>query len=140
MLEPDFGRAFAERSLMDQHSYRLDQPRRHAVLAAIVERCSQRGWDLVAAHVRPDHVHMIVTADAVAERVMNDIKSYASRYLNQRGIDTPDRKRWTRHGSTRHLYGRKNTHAAIRYVVEGQGEPMAVYVSPPIRSVPDHDD
>ena len=133
MLAPHFGRAFAERTLMDQPPYRLDQARRQAVLAAIIERCPQREWDLIAVHVRANHVHMIVAGDGTAERVMNDIKSYASRYLNQSGFDAPDRKRWARHGSTRYLYGRKNTDAAIRYVAEGQGRPMAVYVADDLR-------
>jgi len=44
------------------------------------------------------------------------------------GFDTPDRKRWARHGSTRWLHGRDSVTAAIRYVVEKQGEAMAVFV------------
>jgi hypothetical protein len=32
------------------------------------------------------------------------------------------------------LYGRKNTEAAIQYVAEGQGRPMAVYVAGDLRS------
>jgi hypothetical protein len=34
---------------------------------------------------------------------MNDMKSYASRRLNQLGLDEPARRRWARHGSTRWL-------------------------------------
>jgi len=78
--------------------------------------------------------HRLVPADetrALRERdlkVMADFKSYASRRLNQRGIDAPDRKRWARHGSTRWLWNRDDVGAAIRYVVEEQGQPMAVWV------------
>jgi REP element-mobilizing transposase RayT len=129
MLEPNSGRAFAERRAMDQRGYTLDKPRREAVLAAIIDRCSQREWSLIAAHVRTNHVHIIVDGEAPAQRTMNDLKSYSSRVLNQVGFDTPDRKRWTRHGSTRWLLGNKNVDAAIKYVLEKQGDPMATYLA-----------
>ena len=132
-IAADAGRAALERRLMNQPSYILDQPRRDAVLAALLERASQRGWSLIAAHVRTNHVHVIIDADATPERVMNDLKSYASRHLNSLGLDTPDRKRWARHGSTRWLRDRENVEAAIRYVIEKQGDPMAVYVSDSLR-------
>ena len=93
MLAPNFERAFAERRLMKQIAYSMDEPRRTSVLSSIVERCSERGWGLLAAHVRSNHVHIIVDADVAAERMMNDLKSYASRFLNQAGFDAPDRKR-----------------------------------------------
>lgn len=131
MLDENFNRAFAERRLMDQRPHELDQPRRQIVLDAIIERCSNRGWELTAAHVRTNHVHVIVAADAPAERVMNDLKSYSSRLLNRARLDTPDRKRWARHGSTRRLFQPDDVEHAIRYVVEKQGDPMAFYIAGP---------
>jgi REP element-mobilizing transposase RayT len=131
------GRAFgaeptrlaAESHLMPQARYALDQTRREAVLLALAERSRNRGWNLLAAHVRTNHVHVVIAADVAPERIMNDLKSYASRYLNRLGIDTPDRKRWARHGSTRWLNERDEVSAAVQYVAEKQGEPMAVFVS-----------
>jgi hypothetical protein len=58
---------------------------------------------------------------------MNDVKSYASRCLNQVGLDEPARKRWARHGSTRWLWKPEHISAAICYVVDEQGEAMAVF-------------
>jgi REP element-mobilizing transposase RayT len=112
---------------MDQAPYGLDRSRRETVLAAIVERCSDRHWGLRAAHVRTNHVHLVVDADVRPERIMNDLKSYASRCLNRLGLDGPARKRWARHGSTRWLWKRQDVSAAIRYVVDRQGGPMAVF-------------
>jgi REP element-mobilizing transposase RayT len=112
---------------MDQPPYAMDRIRRETVLAAIVERCVNRKWTLRAAHVRSNHVHIVVNADARPERVMNDLKSYASRCLNQAGLDDPARKRWARHGSTRWLWKPEGIWSAIRYVVDRQGEPMAVF-------------
>jgi REP element-mobilizing transposase RayT len=33
----------------------------------------------LAAHARTNHVHIVVDADVPPERIMNDLKSYASR-------------------------------------------------------------
>jgi REP element-mobilizing transposase RayT len=76
------------------------------------------------------HVHLVVDADPAPERVMNDLKSYASRILNQQGLDNPHRNCWSRHGSTRWLRNRKVVEAAVRYVIEAQGPPMCLYQSP----------
>jgi REP element-mobilizing transposase RayT len=112
---------------MDQPPYALDSNRREVVLAALLERCQQQHWTLLAAHVRTNHVHMVVEAEARPERIMNDIKSYASRHLNQKGLDEHARKRWARHGSTQWLWKPEHVSAAIRYVVDEQGNRMAVF-------------
>ena len=103
--------------------------RRDAVLASVLERCSNAGWTLLGAHVRTNHVHLVIQVDARPERVMNDLKSYASRRLNELGWDEPGRKRWARHGSTRWLWNDDDVQESIRYVVSGQGEPTEVYLA-----------
>ncbi len=128
-LEPDAARVSRERNLMDQAPYLLDAPSRGTVLKAIQEVCSYRPWPPLAAHVRTTHVHVIVETQAKPELAMNTFKSYASRRLNEISADSPDRKRWSRHGSTLCLRDRENVAAAIRYVVDGQGEPMAVWMA-----------
>jgi REP element-mobilizing transposase RayT len=117
----------AERRLMDQSPYNLDTSRREGVLASIRERCRDRQWRLLAGPVRTNHFHIVVEGDARPERIMNDLKSYTSRCLNGLGLHEPNRKRWTRHGSTRWLWERESVSAAIRYVVDEQGERMAVF-------------
>ncbi|HUQ93310.1 MAG TPA: transposase [Bryobacteraceae bacterium] len=113
---------------MNQAPYLLDRNSRAAVLAALHEVCLHRGWSLLAAHVRTNHVHVAVEADVPPEKVMTDFKSYASRGLNRLGRDGTERKRWARHGSTRWLWKDQEVREAMRYVVEAQGEPMAVFV------------
>lgn len=114
---------------MDQIPYGLDQTRRDAVLEAIREVCAHRGWCLLAAHVRTTHVHTVVDAEIPPERVMSDLKAYASRRLNRMGLDEPNRKRWTRHGSTRWLWKPRHVSAAMQYVLAEQGEPMSMFES-----------
>ena len=54
-----------------------------------MKRCADRHWSLLAAHVRTNPVHIVVQADVGPERIMNDLKSYASRCLNRLGLDEP---------------------------------------------------
>ncbi len=126
-VDADPKRVSAERRQMDQAPNSLDEHRREAVLAAMMERCVDRRWSLLAAHVRTNHVHVVIEAEALPERVINDLKSFASRRLNQLEFDDAHRKRWARHGSTRWLRDREAVSAAIQYVIEKQGEAMAVY-------------
>lgn len=41
----------------------------------------------MATHVRTNHVHVVAEAGVKPERIMNDLKSYASRSLNQANFD-----------------------------------------------------
>ena len=114
---------------MDQSPYHLDQIRREAVLEAIEEVCAHRGWNLLEAHVRNNHVHTVVAAEVPPDRVMSDFKAYASRRLNGMSLDKPDRKRWARHGSTRWLWKPQHVSAAMQYVVAEQGDAMSAFES-----------
>ena len=61
---------------------------------------------------------------------MNDFKAYASRALNAAQLDPPERRRWTRHGSTRYINDDTYLAAAINYVLYKQGDPMERYPEP----------
>jgi REP element-mobilizing transposase RayT len=113
---------------MLQQPYALDQTRRIVVLSALRQHCAHRGWNLLAAHVRSNHVHVVVEAEVRPEKIMTEFKAYASRELNRLGSDAPDRKRWARHGSTRWLFEDQDVLEALRYVIEEQGEPLALFV------------
>jgi len=114
-----------ERSLQRGPVVQLNPAERAVVLAAIREVCRHQEWFLHAAHVRSDHVHVVVSARTEPERVMHKLKSYASRALNQ-GFGKKDR-RWTRHGSTQWIWEALQVDSVVDYVVRRQGEPMAVY-------------
>jgi hypothetical protein len=72
----------------------------------------------------------VIASDRRPEPVMNDLKVYASRALNKLALDHSHRYRWARHGSTRYLWTPESIAAAVSYVVEQQGKPLAVYVGP----------
>ena len=128
LAEANPERVAVMRQQMDQLPYYLDKDRRTVVLDALREVCVHRGWSLLAAHVRTNHVHVVVEAEVRPETIMSTFKSYASRSLNRLGHDAADRKRWARHGSTRWLRKDDDVQEAIRYVVSRQGEPMEVYL------------
>ena len=99
------------------------------MLGALREVCLHRGWKLWAAHVRTNHVHVVVEADVrPGDLAMRAFKAYARRELNRLGCDEVGRKRWARHGSTRWLWRDEDIQEAIWYVVYEQGGAMEVYV------------
>jgi REP element-mobilizing transposase RayT len=127
-IQKNPARAAFQRQLMKQPPYTLDGLRRSITLTAIQSVCAARAWLLLAAHVRTNHVHVVIESDAPPEAVMSALKSSASRALNELGVDEQDhRRRWARHGSTRYIWTKVQLSAAIRYTVSGQGEWLSVY-------------
>lgn len=123
-------RAAVLREQMRQPPYVLDTARRSLVLEAVSDACRWRNWLLAAVHVRTNHVHVVVDAPVPPENVLTVFKTRASRLLTESGFDTPDRQRWSRHGSTRYLWDRDQVTRAIAYTIEQQGAPMAIYLNP----------
>ncbi len=117
-----------ERSLLKDDPATLDAAQRQLVLEAIQQHASHRQWNLHAAHVWFNHVHVVVGTDLAPEKAMVQLKAYASRALNQSGWR--HRKHWGHHGSTRYLWEPGHVDAAVSYVVSQQGPPMAVYLNP----------
>jgi REP element-mobilizing transposase RayT len=115
---------------MRQIPYVLDEPRRQLVLDSLLEVCRFRAWTLLAAHIRTNHAHVVVTANRKPEPVMTALKAYASRALNAGALDAPGCLRWSRHGSTRYLWTQDSIRSAIDYVVRQQGSLMAAYEHP----------
>ena len=121
IIPPGKDRKRYKAHLLKEAPFRLEEGARKTVLQAAREVCAFRGWSLIAAQIRCTHVHL-VGAGAPPEKVMGDIKAYASRALR---IHAPYRRRfWTDHGSTRYLLGNKSISAAIHYVLHEQGKPM----------------
>jgi hypothetical protein len=86
---------------------------------------ANRGWQLIAIHVRFDPVHVVVDLDREPDNAWRDFKAYATRRLRESGLDVYRRKRWSRSGDYVRLENRRAVQNAVRYVIEKQGEPMA---------------
>src|SRR5215470_8580668 len=115
------------RKALRQEPYALDEPRQAVVLRTIREVAAHRGWKLWAVHVRTNHVHIVVTAACKPEKVMSDLKAWASRRLREAFGEDADRDRWTQHGSTRYLWDVASLDGAIVYVLDEQGDRMACF-------------
>jgi REP element-mobilizing transposase RayT len=124
LLPADPQRRVREQNDLAGPPYQLDRPRRQVARDALCEIARRKGWILHAVHVRSNHVHVVVTATMSPERVMNDLKTAASRRLNKAFPDERERTRWTRHGSTRYLWTEAVVAEKVHYVLNSQGEPM----------------
>lgn len=124
-IAPDPARVAAERRAMAQPPYLLDEARRTVVCDAIVELAREKGWRLWAVHVRSNHVHVVISAERDPDRLLSELKARASRNLTRSGFEDVDRRRWTRHGSTKHLFDESVLEAKIHYTLDQQGERMA---------------
>jgi REP element-mobilizing transposase RayT len=128
LLEADAVRENEERAAMEQPPYVMRAPERDIVCKAIVTLAAERGWVVLAIHVRSTHVHVVIqTEERDPGRTMSDLKGRASRDLNRAGFDSSQRRRWTRHGSTKHLFHEDKVEAAIHYTLDEQGERMTWY-------------
>jgi hypothetical protein len=61
----------------------------------------------------------VVTADRSPEEVMNQLKAWCSRRLNELAGEKRDQW-WTKHGSTKWINDQSYLDNAVRYVLEGQ--------------------
>lgn len=105
-----------EGSLLKHAPVILSDEMRAAVDGALREVCQYRGWKLHESNVRTNHVHCVVTADAKAEKVMNDLKAYATRRLRSDGLISEESKVWARHGSTPEVVTREQFARVCAYV------------------------
>ncbi len=129
-VAPDTERERGARVAMVQPPYVMSAAERQIVCRAIVELAKDRDWKLWALHVRTNHVHAVVSAERDPGRIMSDMKARASGELTRAGFDDALRKRWTRHGSTRHLFKQDDVEEKIRYTLDGQGERTACHETP----------
>jgi hypothetical protein len=83
--ESDARKEEQSRSRMTQDRYLLDPVRRQVVSRSLREVCTCRGWTLFAAHVRTNHVHVVLMANCKPDLVLNTMKSYSSRGLKRGG-------------------------------------------------------
>ncbi len=111
--------------------FTLNEKLRQIVLSSLVETSQTLQWELHAAHVRTNHIHLIVSAPIPPEKVLSSLKRYCTRALNM--TEQKGQSRWSRHGSTRYLWCDRDIYFALHYVVHQQGEKMALYVSPALQ-------
>jgi REP element-mobilizing transposase RayT len=116
------------RQSMKGRPIRLAPEQATVVLEQFHETAAYRGWQLFAAAVMANHVHLVVgvAGDPEPERMMHSFKSYASRALNKRWQRPSNGTWWTSSGSKRKLPDERSVIGAVRYVLE-QEYPLVVW-------------
>jgi REP element-mobilizing transposase RayT len=90
--ETDVARELLSKSRMPQELYLLDSVRRRVVMNSLNETCCHRGWMLLAAHARTNHIHVVITGNCKPEGILIAMKAYSSRALNKHELDGIDRR------------------------------------------------
>jgi REP element-mobilizing transposase RayT len=103
-------------------SFLQDKKSRRIVDSSIREVCISRGYSLYAINVRTNHVHVVISAQTKPEKVINTIKSYATRKLRAAGSVGEYEKVWSRGGSRKYLWKNQDVERAMDYVLYGQGD------------------
>ena len=125
---PDGQRQQTAQRRMTEPAVTLDVEQRRIVEDTIAEHCRIRGWQLHAVAARTQHVHVVVSAPGrTPDDVMDQFKAWCTRKLKERerslGSKVVRQNWWTQGGSKRWLNDTRSLEAAVRYVVEEQGEP-----------------
>jgi REP element-mobilizing transposase RayT len=96
----------------------------------LVEVCRHRAWALLAAHVRTNHVHVVMTATGQPARLLGDLKAWSTRRVIEARHRPPGARLWVRGGSVRQLWTQKAVDEACFYVVHEQGDVLLGAVHP----------
>lgn len=100
----------------------LNKDQRVMVHDTIIAVATYKRWKVHALNVRTNHVHAVVNSMDSPERVMNTLKSWATRRMVEAGLVEAGRKAWARHGSARYLWTRDQLAQAMHYVLHEQGK------------------
>jgi REP element-mobilizing transposase RayT len=112
------GLARASRAAMKGSPTRLTQEQAVVVAEDFEATVRYRNWTMTAGSVMANHVHLVVIAPETvrSEKLLQILKSYASRALNLRWPRPAGSAWWTASGSRRPLYDDAAIHSASSYV------------------------
>jgi REP element-mobilizing transposase RayT len=125
-LEGNPGLAAAARRAMAEPPTWLTRQDAEIAIAQFRQTATIRQWQLLAASVQSDQVHVVlgVPGDPDPSYLVRDLKSYASRALNEQ--HGSKRRWWAQSASKRVLRTEPHVVAAVRYVRE-QKNRLAYY-------------
>lgn len=105
----------------------MNAPQRQTVLESIINTCKFANWHLHAAHVRSNHMHIVLKSEKEIERVSISLKAYATRYLKKEYPELQRERFWSSGSSTGYVFRSDSLFRAIEYTIEDQGKHMAFY-------------
>jgi REP element-mobilizing transposase RayT len=115
--------------LMKGPSIYLTLRQAETLLAQFLETAEHREWVMLAASIMANHYHLVIQAsdDWRADRILADLKAYATRRLSSAYGPPASETWWTGKGSTRWLRDDRAIADGIDYVVYKQPQPLVVW-------------
>jgi REP element-mobilizing transposase RayT len=118
------------KDLCIESPFLMNAPQRETVLRSIIDTCQCANWYLYAAHVRANHMHVVVRAEKEPEKISVSLKAYATRYLKKQHPELNRERYWSKGESTRYIFQSESLFRAMQYTIEEQGIKMAFYCEP----------
>lgn len=104
----------------------LCKTQRAIIKRSIEQTCEMLGWRMYITNVRTNHVYSVVTAACGPSRILNALKSNATRELREAGQWLRSDSPWAERGSKRYLWTEEHLIRAIEYVELDQGDKLPV--------------
>jgi REP element-mobilizing transposase RayT len=107
----------------------LTLPQAETALAQFLETANHRGWMMLAASIMANHYHLVIQApdEWEADRILADLKAYATRTLSRTYGKPPSETWWTGKGSKRRLKDDRAIQSGVYYVLYRQPNPLVVW-------------
>jgi hypothetical protein len=120
LLDPDPVRVDVEETLLAHEPIYLSEQSRRVVTKAVADHAEFRKWTVHAVNDRTNHVHVVIDCRGEnfrsPERVLTELKSWATRRLRDAKLVRSDGPIWTYHGSTRWINEDGGLPEAVEYV------------------------
>lgn len=120
----------AMKAACKESEFVMNAQQRQVVLHSIIDTCQHSTWYLHAAHVRSNHIHVVLTAEKPPERIVMSLKANATRLLRIADPTLTRERFWSRGASTRYIFQSIYIFRAIEYTINEQGCEMARYCDP----------
>lgn len=123
------GLRHSARRLMKGAPIYLTKPQAEALLGQFLETAEFRDWVLHAVSIMANHYHVVIQTpeEVCADRVLSDLKAYATRRLSRMFGSPASRTWWTSKGSKRWLRDDRAVADASNYVLYKQPHPLVVW-------------
>jgi REP element-mobilizing transposase RayT len=120
----------------------LDRTTADTLIKQFQETARIRGWELEAASVMHNHMHLVVGVDGDPDpqSILETFKSWATRAIKKVRPLPPNGTFWTAKGSKRKRPDDSSFRNAVIYVVRTQPDPLAVCYAPTWQTVLDTHD
>ena len=102
--------------------FTLNKKQRKVVEETIRESCKFRGFEMHAVNARSNHVHAVISAQILPEKLIKILKARTTRILHEQGLIQEDISPWSRGRSRKYLWKPHHVSGAVDYVLYCQSD------------------